>query len=76
MDLFSGLIKGALDATASGRRGIEETAAAVTTLFLDGARASSTPPQFLLPGSGCPGQSAPAERRLLERRRAALTKDD
>jgi AcrR family transcriptional regulator len=28
MDLFSGLIKGALDATASGRRGIEETAAA------------------------------------------------
>jgi AcrR family transcriptional regulator len=41
MDLFSGLIKGALDATASGRRGIEETAAAVTTLFLDGARSSS-----------------------------------
>lgn len=40
MDLFSGLIKGAVDATASGRRGIEETAAAVTTLFLDGARAS------------------------------------
>ena len=40
MDLFSGLIKGALDATASGHRGIEETAAAVTTLFLDGARAS------------------------------------
>jgi len=41
MDLFSGLIKGALDATTSGRRGIEETAAAVTTLFLDGARSSS-----------------------------------
>ena len=40
MDLFSGLIKGALDATASGRRGIEETAAAVTTLFLRGVRAS------------------------------------
>lgn len=40
LDLFSGLIKGALDATASGRRGIEETAAAVTTLFLGGARAS------------------------------------
>jgi AcrR family transcriptional regulator len=39
IDLFSGLIKGALDTTASGRRGIEETAAAVTTLFLDGARA-------------------------------------
>ena len=40
MDLFSGLVKGALDTTASGRRGIEETAAAVTILFLDGARAS------------------------------------
>jgi TetR/AcrR family transcriptional regulator, mexCD-oprJ operon repressor len=39
MDLFSGLIKGALDTAASGRRGIGETAAAVTTLFLDGARA-------------------------------------
>jgi TetR/AcrR family transcriptional regulator, mexCD-oprJ operon repressor len=40
MDLFSGLIRGALDTTASGRRGIEEAAAALTTLFLDGARAS------------------------------------
>ena len=40
MDLFSGLIRGALDSTASGRRGIEEAAAALTTLFLDGARAS------------------------------------
>jgi TetR/AcrR family transcriptional regulator, mexCD-oprJ operon repressor len=40
MDLFSGLLKGALDTTASGRRGIEETAAAVTTLFLRGAGAS------------------------------------
>jgi TetR/AcrR family transcriptional repressor of mexCD-oprJ operon len=40
MDLFSGLIKGALDSTANGRRGIEETAAAVTTLFMDGARGS------------------------------------
>jgi TetR/AcrR family transcriptional regulator, mexCD-oprJ operon repressor len=39
VDLFSGLIKGALDATAR-RRGIEESAAAVTTLFLHGARAS------------------------------------
>jgi TetR/AcrR family transcriptional repressor of mexCD-oprJ operon len=37
IDLFSGLVKGALDATASGRRGIEETAAAVTSLFLHGA---------------------------------------
>jgi AcrR family transcriptional regulator len=40
MDLFSGLIRGALDATASGRRGTEETAAAVTTVFLHGACAS------------------------------------
>jgi AcrR family transcriptional regulator len=40
MDLFSGLIKGGLDATASGRRGTEETAAAVTTVFLRGARTS------------------------------------
>jgi TetR/AcrR family transcriptional regulator, mexCD-oprJ operon repressor len=37
MDLFSGLLRGALDTTASGRRGVEETAAAVTTLFLRGA---------------------------------------
>ena len=41
MGLFSGLIKGALETTASQRRGTEETAAAVTTLFLHGARASS-----------------------------------
>lgn len=40
MDLFSGLIKGALESAASAQRGIEETAAAVTTLFLHGARAS------------------------------------
>jgi len=40
MDLFSGLIRGALDATAAGRRGVEESAAAATTLFLYGARAS------------------------------------
>ena len=40
IDLFSGLIKGALDATASGRRGVEETAAAVTSVFLRGARAT------------------------------------
>lgn len=38
VNLFSGLVRGALDATASGTRGIEETAAAVTTLFLRGAR--------------------------------------
>jgi TetR/AcrR family transcriptional regulator, mexCD-oprJ operon repressor len=37
-DLFSGLVRGALDATAAGRRGVEETAAAVTTVFLRGAR--------------------------------------
>jgi TetR/AcrR family transcriptional regulator, mexCD-oprJ operon repressor len=41
IDLFSGLIKGALEATASGRRGIEETAAAVTSVFLRGAGAPS-----------------------------------
>jgi AcrR family transcriptional regulator len=40
LDLFSGLIKGALDSTASGRRGVEETAAAVTSVFLRGARAT------------------------------------
>ena len=40
LDLFSGLIKGALDATTSGRRGAEEAAAAVTTVFLRGAGAS------------------------------------
>ncbi|MCQ8830064.1 TetR/AcrR family transcriptional regulator [Streptomyces malaysiensis] len=40
MDLFSGLITGALETTASGRRGIEETAAAVSSLFLSGAGAS------------------------------------
>ncbi|GAB3611310.1 hypothetical protein GCM10027414_34360 [Humibacter ginsengiterrae] len=38
LDLFSGLIKGALGATARGHRGIEETAAAVTSVFLGGAR--------------------------------------
>lgn len=40
LDLFSGLIKGALDSTASGRRGVEETAAAVTSVFLHGARSA------------------------------------
>jgi TetR/AcrR family transcriptional regulator, mexCD-oprJ operon repressor len=40
MDLFSGLIKAALASAASAQRGTEETAAAVTTLFLHGARAS------------------------------------
>ncbi len=39
VDLFSGLVRGALDANASGPRGIEETATAVTTVFLRGARA-------------------------------------
>ena len=42
IDLFSGLIKGALDATASGRHGIEEAAATVTTFFLYGASAPRT----------------------------------
>ena len=41
IDLFSGLIKGALTATASGRRGIEESAAAVTSVFLRGAGAAT-----------------------------------
>jgi TetR/AcrR family transcriptional repressor of mexCD-oprJ operon len=40
VDLFSGLVTGALDATATGRRGIEETAAAVTAVFLRGTRSS------------------------------------
>lgn len=40
IDLFSGLIKGALDATVSGHRGIEESATAVTTFFLHGASTS------------------------------------
>jgi len=40
MDLFSGLIKGALNATVSERRGTEETAAAVSTLFLHGVCSS------------------------------------
>jgi AcrR family transcriptional regulator len=40
VDLFSGLVRGALDARASGRRGIEESAAAVAALFLHGASAS------------------------------------
>lgn len=37
IDLFSGLITGALDATVSGRHSIEEAAATVTTFFLHGA---------------------------------------
>jgi TetR/AcrR family transcriptional regulator, mexCD-oprJ operon repressor len=40
LDLFSGLIKGALDAMDGGRRGVEETAAAVSSVFLHGARSS------------------------------------
>ena len=39
MDLFSGLIKAAVDSTARTQRGVEETAAAVTAVFLHGARA-------------------------------------
>jgi hypothetical protein len=35
--LFSGLIKAALEATAAGRAGTEQAAAAVTSLFLHGA---------------------------------------
>jgi TetR/AcrR family transcriptional repressor of mexCD-oprJ operon len=42
MELFSGLIKGAVESAATAQRGIEETAAAVTTLFLNGARAASS----------------------------------
>lgn len=38
MQLFSGLVKAAVDATSGGRQGSEEAAAAVTRLFLDGAR--------------------------------------
>jgi TetR/AcrR family transcriptional repressor of mexCD-oprJ operon len=38
MQLFSGLLKAAVDATTDGRQGTEEAAAAVTSLFLDGAR--------------------------------------
>ena len=38
--MFSGLLKGALDATAGGSRGVEETAAAVTTVFLRGVRSA------------------------------------
>ena len=39
LDLFSGLIKAALDITSGGRAGVEEASAAVTTLFLDGTSA-------------------------------------
>jgi TetR/AcrR family transcriptional regulator, mexCD-oprJ operon repressor len=39
IDLFSGLIKAALDITSHGRAGVEEASAAVTALFLDGTRA-------------------------------------
>ena len=38
VSLFSGLIRGALDETGSRQRGVEETAAAVTNLFLGGIR--------------------------------------
>jgi AcrR family transcriptional regulator len=40
VEMFSGLLKGALDSAVSGSRGIEETAAAVTTVFLRGVRSS------------------------------------
>lgn len=39
MRLFSGLVKAAVDATTGGAQGTEEAAAAVTSLFLHGARA-------------------------------------
>lgn len=39
LDLFSGLIRGALDATTSGRRGVEDSAAAVASVFLRGVEA-------------------------------------
>jgi hypothetical protein len=38
IDLFSGLIKAALEITFGGRSGVEEASAAVTTLFLNGTR--------------------------------------
>lgn len=40
MQLFSGLVKAAVDATTGGREGTEAAAAAVTSLFLHGARES------------------------------------
>lgn len=39
IDLFSGLIKAALEITSDGRAGVEEASAAVTALFLNGTRA-------------------------------------
>jgi AcrR family transcriptional regulator len=39
VDLFSGLIKAALDMTSQERAGVEEASAAVTDLFLGGIRA-------------------------------------
>lgn len=39
INLFSGLVKAALDITSGGRAGLEETSAAVTSLFLNGTRA-------------------------------------
>src|SRR4051794_16140258 len=38
-NLFSGLIKAALEMTTSGRVGAEEASAAVVAVFLDGTRA-------------------------------------
>ncbi|GAA3277467.1 TetR/AcrR family transcriptional regulator [Dactylosporangium vinaceum] len=42
-DLFSGLIRAALQLTADGRAGVEEASAAVVSVFLDGARAGGPP---------------------------------
>lgn len=42
VDLFSGLIRGAFEAIATGRSGVEETAATATSLFMRGAGAPSS----------------------------------
>ncbi len=39
IDLFSGLVKAALEITSGGRAGVVEAAAAVTAVFLNGTRA-------------------------------------
>jgi AcrR family transcriptional regulator len=49
MRLFSGLVKAAVDATTGGRQGTEDAAAAVTSLFLHGAHASSPPARAVVP---------------------------
>ncbi len=45
MSLFSGLIRGAIEATRGHRLGIEEAASAVTDLFLRGVSAEPSPPR-------------------------------